>query len=233
MKFIFLDTETTGTGPEDRLCQVAYSYGEHRANSLFKPPVPIQIAAMATSHITNRMVEASEPFIGSHMHKELTELFADPETVFIAHNASFDIDMLKREGIVVPKFICTMKVARSFDEKGDFEKTSLQYLRYFLDVEVPDARAHDAAGDVAVLEVVFSKLLTLMVEKTGLHGDALLNHLIEISVMPSLIRKMPFGKHRGVMMSEIPMDYLEWLLTTTLEPDMKFSVMHFIGERSK
>jgi uncharacterized protein (DUF3820 family) len=35
---------------------------------------------------------------------------------------------------------------------------------------------------------------------------------------------MPFGKHKGLLFSEVPSDYLEWLLTTELDEDMAFTV---------
>ena len=44
--FIFLDTETTGTGPEDRLCQIAFKpEGEPAVCELFNPGRPIAIDA--------------------------------------------------------------------------------------------------------------------------------------------------------------------------------------------
>ena len=46
--FIFLDTETTGTGPDDRLCQIAFKPEVGPATSeLFNPGMPISIDAMA------------------------------------------------------------------------------------------------------------------------------------------------------------------------------------------
>jgi DNA polymerase III epsilon subunit-like protein len=33
----------------------------------------------------------------------------------IAHNATFDVDMLKKEGIKPDNVICTLKLARHFD----------------------------------------------------------------------------------------------------------------------
>jgi DNA polymerase III epsilon subunit-like protein len=40
--FIFLDTETTGTGPEDRLCQIAFKpEGGPAVCELFNPERPI------------------------------------------------------------------------------------------------------------------------------------------------------------------------------------------------
>lgn len=45
--FIFLDTETTGNGPDDRLCQIAFKPEDYPAVSgLFNPGMPISIDAM-------------------------------------------------------------------------------------------------------------------------------------------------------------------------------------------
>ena len=64
--FIFRDTETTGTGPDDRLCQIAFKPEVSPAISeLFNPGKPISIDAMAIHHITNKMVEDKPPFKGS------------------------------------------------------------------------------------------------------------------------------------------------------------------------
>ena len=46
--FIFLDTETTGTEPDDRLCQIAYKAGDGPpVSGLFNPGKNISIDAMA------------------------------------------------------------------------------------------------------------------------------------------------------------------------------------------
>jgi DNA polymerase III epsilon subunit-like protein len=56
--FIFLDTETTGNGPADRLCQLAYKDDESLiVYELFNPGIPISIDAMSIHHITNEMVQ--------------------------------------------------------------------------------------------------------------------------------------------------------------------------------
>jgi DNA polymerase III epsilon subunit-like protein len=52
--FIFLDTETTGAGPADRLCQIAFKTEKGTAvNELFNSGMPISIDAMTVHHITN------------------------------------------------------------------------------------------------------------------------------------------------------------------------------------
>jgi DNA polymerase III epsilon subunit-like protein len=56
--FIFLDTETTGNGPDDRLCQLAFKTDQGlTVNELFNPGMPISIEAMSINHITNEMVQ--------------------------------------------------------------------------------------------------------------------------------------------------------------------------------
>ena len=115
MELIFLDTESTGIDPaKDRLCQVCYrtEAGGTRVE-YFKPPVPISIEAMSVTHITNRMVADKPPFADSPMKAELERLLADG--VLVAHNAKFDKTMLELEGLRVPRFICTLRVARHLD----------------------------------------------------------------------------------------------------------------------
>jgi len=51
--FIFLDTETTGTGPDDKLCQLALR--GLIVNELFNPGLPISIDVMSLHHITNQI----------------------------------------------------------------------------------------------------------------------------------------------------------------------------------
>jgi DNA polymerase III epsilon subunit-like protein len=67
--FIFLDTKTTGTRPEDLLCQIAFKpEGSPAVCKLFNPGMRNSIDAMAIHHITNRMVQDKSPFRGSEAH---------------------------------------------------------------------------------------------------------------------------------------------------------------------
>jgi exodeoxyribonuclease X len=84
--FIFLDTETTGAGPEDRLCQIAFKAEDGKPiDALFNPGIPISIEAMAIHHITNEMVADKPNFKVSDTHKKLQIMFADPINVLVAH----------------------------------------------------------------------------------------------------------------------------------------------------
>ena len=59
---IFLDTETTGTTIDDRLCQLAYKTKDETYCELLKPAVKIPPEASAVTHITNKMVENKDTF---------------------------------------------------------------------------------------------------------------------------------------------------------------------------
>lgn len=207
-QLIFLDTESTGNDPKiDRLCQVAYKARGEMKVGLFKPPIPISVKAMSITHITNALVADAEAFGASRMKRELQALLN--EGVMVAHNAIFDIAMLKHEGVEVPRFICTLRLARHLDPENVIPEYNLQFLRYFLNLEV-DAVAHDAEGDVRVLEAVFRRLHAKLPD---------LETMIEISSKPTLFTVFNFGKHKGRRVEEVlttDRSYLEWLLNQKL-----------------
>jgi DNA polymerase III epsilon subunit-like protein len=148
-------------------------------------------------------------------------LVAGGKNVIVAHNARFDVDMLNKEGIFPPRVICTFKLARHLDKNGVIPKYNLQYLRYFLDLEI-EATPHSALGDILVLEGVFSRINTKFRGNPELEDPV--EEMIRISSSPILIPRMPFGKHKGLLFGEVPADYLEWLLTTELDEDMAYTV---------
>jgi len=49
------------------------------------------------------------------------------------------------------------------------------------------------------------------------------NEMIRISNSPILIPRIPLGKHKGALFSEILADYLYWLLGTDLDGDRAYS----------
>jgi len=125
--FIFLDTETTGNGLSDRICQIAFKTGGGDAvDELFNPGMPITIDAMTVHHITNEMVRDKPPFRDSDTWRKLQDLIKSAGYVLVAHNAPFDVNMLKKEGIEPKSVICTLKLARYFDKEGVIPKYGLQ-----------------------------------------------------------------------------------------------------------
>lgn len=216
---IFLDTETTGLGPEDRLIQVAYvriAKGEVMSGMKenFNPGRPISFEAMAVHHITEEMIAGKPAFKDSTFYGDLVQALENH--ILVAHNAPFDLRMLEREGIPRPKWVIdTQRVARHIITAED--RHALQYLRYALGINTdiiqkhPEINAHDALSDVYVLEGLFTYLLEWC---PGADVKDKIKKMIELSATPVLLRKMTFGKHAGKTFDEIRKDdrsYLIWL----------------------
>ncbi len=234
---VFLDTETTGIGPNDRLCQLAFKTAEETYNELFKPPLRIPAEASAVTHITNKMVADKPAFQESEDFSRIKALLEDPSTIMVCHNAQFDEGMLIREGINPSQYICTLKVIRYLDKEAKFTQHKLQYLRYFLELEI-EAAAHDALGDVLVLEKFFEYVLEEMIKECGGDEEAAIAKMIEISQNPSLLSMFNFGKHSGKKISDVAVSdpgYLEWLLAQKIqnpngEEDWIYTLKFYLGK---
>ncbi len=226
MKPHFLAVETTGIDEKDRIIQVAFKKVGEKVwyESLFKPPIPVSIDAMSICHITNEELETKIPFIGSSLFEILKVSFVDPETVFVAHNASFDLKFLAKEGLKLPeKHVCTMKIAHAKDATGLLEKHNLQFLRYYHGLKFDQKiNPHDAMSDIIVLEGLFNYYLkTYTIEE-----------MVEISSKPILLKKIMFGKFKGMWFKDIAkkeMSYLRWMRTNVeMDENMKYTVNYYI-----
>ena len=220
-KLIFFDTETTGNTEKDFLCQIAYKDKNNSFVGLYKPPVRILPEASAVHHISNKMVENKPSFKESTDQPQIKKLFEDENSIVVAHNAPFDLMIINKEGINPNKFICTLRIARHLDKEDKIERYNLQYLRYLLDLDV-DAVAHDALGDVLVLEKLFERLKSKMIEEDNVSEGQVIEKMMEISSRPSLMRTFNFGKHNGKKVEDVlatDRGYLEWLLAQKLESD--------------
>lgn len=238
MAIIFFDTETTGNAEHDRLCQLGIKergVDGPRVNALYKPPLPISIESMAVHHITEKMVADKPLFTESPDYGDIKSLFEHPDTISVAHNAAFDVSMLGRERISPSRTICTYKVARALDPNDLIPKYQLQYLRYLLGIEI-EAAAHDAFGDVLVLEALFERLLAKLAKQKGSEQEAL-EEMLAISARPMLFSTIRFGKHNGERIVDIAKNdrsYLEWLLaqkkqTPEAEVDWIYTLEHYLN----
>jgi exodeoxyribonuclease X len=165
-------------------------------------------------HITPKMVKDKPAFKDSAIYTELDTILKNPNSIFVAHNAKFDIGMLEKEGLTVPRFICTLRVARALDKQNVIPRYNLQYLRYYLEMEI-DATAHDAMGDVLVLKELFARLLDKIKQENGGDEEKAIETMLEISSHPSLMNLFTFGKHVGKTVAEvakIDRGYLQWML---------------------
>lgn len=236
MQIILLDTETTGLETDARLVQLGYknlSTGEE-VNEYFKPPVNISFESMAIHHITEEMVANKSIFIGSERQRILQKLLE--ESVLVAHNATFDINILSNEGVKTHKYIDTYVVAKHLIES---EQYKLQYLRYFLHLDVKGI-AHDAMGDVFVLESLFEYLKKIIKEKFALNSDeAIYEKMIELTNMSILLIVFTFGKYKGKTFDEVyevDKRYMKWLQSSEIskekhnqDKDLVYTLNKYLG----
>lgn len=224
MKIVFFDTETTGNGPKDFLCQLAIlekGTKQPIVDATYKPPVPIPFECSAIHHISNKMVADRPSFKGSSEYAELKALLEDEETICVAHNAAFDDQILKNDDIVIKNLLCTFKTIRELDTEARFSMHKLQYLRYALDIEL-DVASHEAFADVLVLEKLFEYELAEGMKKWNCTEEEAIAKMIAITAEPLAIKTINFGKYNGKTIAEVAaMDigYLSWLLDQKRKSD--------------
>ena len=243
-KYIILDTETTGTGEEDRVIQLGYIVlGEKKVevqNEFFSTHVPISFGAMETHGITPDMLEGKGACKESAAFQRLLELNTN-ENYLIIHNAPFDITMLEREGFKTQmRVIDTLRVAKHL--LPDEEAHRLQYFRYKMGLykeeqKEADAlgiviKAHDAIGDVLVLKLLLSRLKELVSAKFPSENPV--EKMVQLTTTPILINSFNFGKYKGKTLAEVAQSdaaYLRWMLSSMekLDEDLKYSINRVLG----
>lgn len=201
---IYYDTETTGIKSEkDRIVEIAAfdPINNRTFCELVNPGIPIPLEASSVHHITDAMVASSPTFA------EVGQAFIDfcgPDAVLIAHNNdSFDKHFLNNEcarhDLCLPKWpqVDSLKWARKY--RPDLPKHSLQFLREAYGIAAN--QAHRALDDVIVLHQVFSYMI----------DDLSMETVIELLSSSSVVNKMPFGKHAGTPLAQVPKAYVKWL----------------------
>ncbi|WP_342051358.1 MULTISPECIES: 3'-5' exonuclease [unclassified Cupriavidus] len=175
----------------------------------FNPGKAIEYGAMATHHITNEEVAHCPP----------ASTFRLPGTVsyLIGHKIDYDIGVIDAaapgEGYGEIKGIDTLALAQRLWPECDSHTQSA--LLYFLMPEVAKSlsmRAHDAAVDVGINLRIANRIIQELQRRGALHpeGDWSFDDLWEISEIARVPELMPFGKHQGTPISEVPQSYWDW-----------------------
>ena len=217
MRWIILDTETTGPTPADKICEIAWAEVDAGINvidlvhSLIDPEIPVSASASGVHGLTNVEL-ASEPTIEEFFTIVKPNAF-DGDIFLVAHNSSFDVRYV---GPWIPNLagqLCTLRLARRvFPE---VENHKLSTLKFALDLD--RGTSHRADGDV----MTTLSLLRKIAEKSGMTLPELAAQAME----PVRVAKMPFGKHKGWEIKTLPANYVKWLLNLdNLDRDMRWSL---------
>lgn len=199
---IIFDTETTGLDAPE-IVEAAWlevtslsplMLGE-QFEQRYKPSKPIGIAALATHHILDEELVSCP---ASSTFKLPTGL-----QYLIGHNIDFDWGVV---GSPEVKRICTLSLARRIWPALEAHNQSA--LLYFLDRANAKARlrdAHSAGADIRICATILDHIC----QKLEIDTLEALWQKSEVSRIPT---HMPFGKHKGLPIAEVPKDYVRWLL---------------------
>lgn len=217
MTWIIADTETSGLGDEARIVEVALvEVDEHlnvkrSAYSLIDPLVPISPSASGIHGITNALV-VNEPTIEEFFEGVGSEFAEMSGSILVCHNVAFDKKYLAPH-IPFSQTLCTLKLSRLvFPDSPDHK---LQTLRYLLGLK--GGKSHSAMGDVEVL----LELVEALMATSGhdLHG------LLDLAQQKIVVKEMPFGKHKGTRLENLPRNYVKWLFgLDNLDDNLKYSL---------
>jgi len=170
--FVVLDLETSGGAPHlgahiTEIGAVKVRGGEvlGKFQTFVNPETPIPSFITALTGITDQMVSSS-PRIAEAFPVLLEFLGSENETVFVAHNAPFDLSFLKAAAISGqyrwPKYkvIDTAKLARRVLSRDEVVNCKLATLAEFFNTTVsPTHRAlDDALATVDVLHALLGRV---------------------------------------------------------------------------
>lgn len=201
MTALIFDTETTGITDAELISaawlrvdtpgtlEVTESFDQ-----LYRPAKPISLGAMAVHHIMDEDLEGAPP----------ASDFALPAGTeyLIGHNIDFDWQVIGQPDV---KRIDTLCLCRKLWPEADaHNQSAMLYL-----LERPTARerlkdAHSAAADVQLCRTILSHIL----ERTASGSWEELWMASEEARVPEF---MPFGKHKGLPIKDVPADYKRWL----------------------
>lgn len=211
MNAIILDTETNtvnGYPIEIAYAPCSFEQGVLQFNQAdlfdeyFSCPEPISFGAMGVHHILESDIAAKPSF----------DTFSLPKSVecIVGHNVKYDIEAISKCGVSSEnlKTICTLALARF--AWPELETHTLSALFYFVSTDKEKARdylrkAHNAKYDIWFTYIILKNICL----KLGIKDMTSLYQMSEVALIPT---KMPFGKHKGTEIQDLPKDYIKWFL---------------------
>lgn len=223
MRLRVIDIETSGGSPSEIIEIASVDVVPHRdgwraeppRSQLFKPLGEITFQTMAIHHLTPADLVDAPTGTDAALKAFLEE--GGQADFLVAHNAAFEARHIPLEVTGDPPWLCTVKAARS--AWPDAPGYANQVLRYWRDLKLaPELAmpAHRAAPDAWVTAHILIDLLK----------EAPIERLVEWNDDARSLERMPFGKHRGKTWSDVPSDYLQWLLA---QSEMSEEVLNRAG----
>lgn len=198
---IVLDTETTGTQEGYEPVEVAwvrvnlYLKELQSFESRYKPSKPITLGAKSVHHITEDDLTKCDP----------PSAFRFPPTEYlIGHNIDYDWTAIGKPNV---KRICTLALCRKLWPDADSHTLgAMIYLHRPPEASWMLKNSHSAICDVRNTVRILHHIL----DKLG--SPKSWEEVWKASEAARIPTVMPFGKHKGTAIKDIPPDYRRWLL---------------------
>lgn len=222
-----VDTETTHTDPQQavivELAVASYAGRWQVMDSLFGLNGSMPPEASAKNQISNRMLEGLPTFANSVLQS--VDMIDLNRPWLVAHNAAYDRTVLAQnwrsageselaDWVDDPnRWICTWRLSKlAYQHQFTDQLYGQNYLRYKLDLPVPDSvSVHRAGADVQVCAALLERLIKDLIELGSIDPQQPLGpQLVCLTQQPLLLKYWPLGKHRGRLLTELETDYLLW-----------------------
>src|SRR3990172_1958079 len=192
--FRVIDTETTGLDPRaDAIVELAWAIMRGDGTVL---------SADSTLINPGRPIPSYASTIHPPFHPALAGTRGLPEPILpaVCHNASFDSAFLGRSQRFAranPRFLCTLRLAENLIP--ECESYQLEYLRSYLSTDRPveTSATHRATNDVNTPFFLLKHLIDRYLAGTRRND-------IEGLFETAIIQRMPFGRHKGELLREVP-----------------------------
>ncbi len=211
MAVLIFDTETTGRQSPQlieaawlRVSDLRTLAVEEEFVQRYRPEKTIELGAIAVHHILDEDLVDCPPAASF-------ALPADTEYL-VGHSIDFDWEVIGRPEV---KRICTYAMSRKlWPELDSFSQSALLY-HFSKDRQKTRANlkgAHSALADVKFCRVILNRILLAV-------RPASWEALWEFSERARIPDTMPFGKHKGVKIADLPDDYRRWTLNNLHDMD--------------
>ena len=235
-KIIVLDTETTGVDDDSHIIELSLTFPQDLTTGIddvvnytqrYNPGIPVPPESSAVHFISTEELEncikyADDlPTIEEMMKMEHIQYY-------VGHNVQFDQRMINenylKSNSTLPdylmdnsKWICTLRLAKKlFAEDKEFANMTLSYLWFkfglYRSVNRP-VNAHAAKDDVYMCLQVLIKLIEVCIERGHVDpNEDIGTQVCEFVNTPIRYSVMPIGKHKGELMKNVPLNYIEWMI---------------------
>lgn len=221
VKIVVLDTETTGGEAPHGVCEIAFAELDLQnldivdmKHSLIDPQKPITYNATAIHGYYYEDV-ANSPTLDEYFSDVLGNPYHDVGVYFVAHNAKYDLPLVAAHFPNIIETVCTLRLAKRFLPNAEAHNLPCLKAEFRLD----GGTSHKADGDV----LTCVSLLKLLCQTTG---KSVAQMQLEAQ-QPLAVKVMPFGKHKGVLMTQLDVGYCKWALGPSglkeIDDDLRFT----------